>query len=150
MKGGGCKSQFEVHVHCHPPTLSCPPDSAQDAHAVSDSHRSGYNVLMPCTMKGGVMWRAVLPWYAWSAPHLLQAPHSWLSLMLCACVCAWQMGPLWECMQKNIDYYEPQLAALAGRGGGDKDGDADDEMVEGAAQGEHGADGGGGQPQQGQ
>ena len=23
-----------------------------------------------------------------------------------------QMGPLWECMQKNVDYYAPQLSAL--------------------------------------
>ena len=27
------------------------------------------------------------------------------------------MGPLWECMQKNVDYYAPQLTALqAGKG----------------------------------
>ena len=32
----------------------------------------------------------------------------------CACT---QMGPLWECMQKNADYYAPQVEALAsGRG----------------------------------
>mmetsp|Transcript_12591 Transcript_12591/g.27201 ORF Transcript_12591/g.27201 Transcript_12591/m.27201 type:complete len:150 (+) Transcript_12591:52-501(+) len=29
--------------------------------------------------------------------------------------CASVMGPLWDCMQKNTDYYAPQLDALKGR-----------------------------------
>ena len=42
-----------------------------------------------------------------------------------------QMGPLWECMQKNADYYTPQMDALqAGRessAGEDGDGSPNDE-----------------------
>ena len=30
-------------------------------------------------------------------------------------IVARQMGPLWDCMQRNAEYYEPQLDALHGK-----------------------------------
>ena len=57
------------------------------------------------------------------------------------------MGPLWECMQKNADYYTPQMDALqAGRepnggedGGGSPSGEAKAKPQTTSPSGQHGS-----------
>eukprot|EP00955_Chlamydomonas_euryale_P045231 353090-Chlamydomonas_euryale.AAC.6 len=97
MKAGGCSEEFEVWLKC-----------------VDDVRESGREDVETCA---SVVYSGRKYGSRGCEPRVHLHPlHAIQSL---------QMGPLWECMAKNADYYAPQVEALkegsSGQEGDNKD-----------------------------